>query len=499
MKKILSLVLILLIVWIVSLLYAAHQTEKLITQYIVKTNEFYRQNYLGIELELTKFESNFFDANAQYTIKINSKELSKVLNLNKDEFVKFETVVKDPFIVNQNIQYGPILFGGDNVEFGMAKISYHSTLNNLIRAVIPYISSEEQLNTKKLNGIISDLSQVLEKEVTLNFTSVLSFFSNEIYSSGSISDIRINKNGISLMVEEMTFDSVNSVQNPLLNSRLNVPNIVFKSKEGEIINIQNLLIFHNFDKATDELNYLGNTKFGIQNLSFQFSADEKINLAVNSVMDLSQGKEPNLVNAKFGAKLEILKYLKKAELTPFDLPKILQFSLSLNGFNQAEFATIFYKIRDCVATTDIEKTNPLVCLKSNIDNIEKIFVKQVSNLNFNVDVTTIRQPKIHNTGNINVVYNFDKGDIKQLLTIINDHPAEVGKFVRGKFIANLKVKANPEILKDSEPALKMLMQKNLIVKKSGLYQADISYQKEKFTADGKDVTAIFQQLGMSNK
>jgi hypothetical protein len=81
-----------------------------------------------------------------------------------------------------------------------------------------------------------------------------------------------------------------------------------------------------------------------------------------------------LVNAKFGAKLEILKYLKKAELTPFDLPKILQFSLSLNGFNQAEFATIFYKIRDCVATTDIEKTNPLVCLKSNIDNIEKIFV-----------------------------------------------------------------------------------------------------------------------------
>jgi hypothetical protein len=63
----------------------------------------------------------------------------------------------------------------------------------------------------------------------------------------------------------------------------------------------------------------------------------------------------------------------------------------------------------------------------------------------------------------------------------------------------LKVKANPEILKDSEPALKMLMQKNLIVKKSGLYQADISYQKEKFTADGKDVTAIFQQLGMSNK
>jgi hypothetical protein len=47
-----------------SLLYAGHQTEKLISQYVNQINQFYQQSYPGVELELKKFDSNFFDAKA---------------------------------------------------------------------------------------------------------------------------------------------------------------------------------------------------------------------------------------------------------------------------------------------------------------------------------------------------------------------------------------------------------------------------------------------------
>ncbi|VVM22472.1 hypothetical protein BSPWISOXPB_6960 [uncultured Gammaproteobacteria bacterium] len=43
-----------------------HQTEKLISQYVNQINQFYQQSYPGVELELKKFDSNFFDAKAQY-------------------------------------------------------------------------------------------------------------------------------------------------------------------------------------------------------------------------------------------------------------------------------------------------------------------------------------------------------------------------------------------------------------------------------------------------
>jgi primosomal protein N'' len=57
-------------------LYAGHQTEKLISQYVNQINQVYQQSYPGVELELKKFDSNFFDAKAQYAIKVNIRKLT---------------------------------------------------------------------------------------------------------------------------------------------------------------------------------------------------------------------------------------------------------------------------------------------------------------------------------------------------------------------------------------------------------------------------------------
>jgi hypothetical protein len=51
-----------------------------ITQSALKTN--FCHAYPGVELELKKFDSNFFDAKAQYAIKINIRKLTDKLSMN---------------------------------------------------------------------------------------------------------------------------------------------------------------------------------------------------------------------------------------------------------------------------------------------------------------------------------------------------------------------------------------------------------------------------------
>ena len=477
MKKILSLILALLVVWVVGLLYAGHKTEELLAQYIDKTNKSY-QNYLNIKL---KFESNFFSAKAKYTVKVDLQKSLETLNLSKDDFAQFENtfkdLFKDPFVINQNIQYGPILFGGNNMEFGMTRISYHSTLNDFIS-----VAAKGQLSTEAMKALISNLNKILEKEVTFDFASVVPFFSNKIHSSGSISEIRIKADKVSLTISEMIFDSTNESEIFFNNGRFNVSNITLKGQK-EVINMQNLSFSYNFDKAVEKDVYFGNAEFDIQNLGFGDLAGEDSNLTINLAIGLNQNKKPGLADLKFGLKFEALKYSEKVKVASPDLPKKLQFFWSLNKVNTVEFLTFL--------TKDAKNINDA------IDNLSKIFVKKVSDLNLNVDITTIKQPKIHNTLDFNVVYNFDKSDVKKLL-MANDL-LEVEQLIKDRLIANLKLKVNTKILKSLEPKLESLVKNKVIIKEHDFYQTDINYQKKKLMVNDIDMTVILQQLKALNK
>ncbi|VVM22473.1 hypothetical protein BSPWISOXPB_6961 [uncultured Gammaproteobacteria bacterium] len=48
-------------------------------------------------------------------------------------------------------------------------------------------------NKEQLDVFISGLNQALEKEVAINFESVLPFFSNKMHTSGAIGEISVNE------------------------------------------------------------------------------------------------------------------------------------------------------------------------------------------------------------------------------------------------------------------------------------------------------------------
>lgn len=502
MKKILGVVIALLVIWMAGLLYAGHQTEKLISQYVDKINQIYQQAYSGaeFELKLKKFDSNFFNAKAQYAIKIDIPGLEDKLNFGLDEgdIVALKNAFKTPFIINQDIQYGPVFFD-KGLEFAMAKISFQSTLSNFVKAIaekiLPHFESEQQENEKQLGVLISNIKQVLEKEVILDFNSVLPFFSNKIKTTGVISEIRINDKSNLLVFDKMTFDSVSNLQDFTGQSNFNIPNITFKNKNGQT-SMKGLSVTNNINEVIDAFNIFSDTKFSIQKLDIYSPKDGDISLSTSILIKISKNKVPNLNNTKASVKLEVLKYPKQGKIMPYDLPRVMQLSLSLNGVNSKEFAEIFDKLENFSPTKGGAKKIefPVDFLNDIASNLDSAFVKNVSNLNFNADITTTKQPKIHNVLNFNVVYDFDKGDIKKLLTMVSKNSTEASKFAKDKVNANLKIKVNADMLKQFKPMLVTPINQGILEEKHGFYQTNVNYKEGKLIVNGKDMSAILQQL-----
>ncbi|VVM21435.1 hypothetical protein BSPWISOXPB_2919, partial [uncultured Gammaproteobacteria bacterium] len=69
-----------------------------------------------------------------------------------------------------------LCFFDEGLEFAMAKISFQSTLSNLVKTMakelLPRFEGDQQKNKKQLDVFISGLNQALEKEVAINFESV---------------------------------------------------------------------------------------------------------------------------------------------------------------------------------------------------------------------------------------------------------------------------------------------------------------------------------------
>jgi len=484
MKKILGLVIMLLVIWAAGLLYAGHKTEKLISQYVNQTNKVYQQTGIKIELELRQFDSNLFGAKAQYAVKIDIHDIKDQLELNleldEDDMTALEDAFKTPFIINQDIQYGPVFFD-EGLEFAMAKTSLQSTFSNFVKGILEF----KQGNEKQLGALISNIKQVLEKEVVLEFNIVLPLFSNKIKTTGFISEIRINNKGDLLVIDKMTFDSATNSQNILTGqSNVNIPNITFKAKDGTSMSIKGIS-----EAINNSFDGFGKVKYDIQKLDVKSPKEGNTSLSISAFIEINKNKAPNLSDIKASVKLEVFKYPKQVKIMPYDLPRVIQLSWSLNGINYKEFIEIFRKLKNLSSAKGSAKTvEPSVYF---LDNLDRFLVKNVSNFNFNGDITTTKQPKIHNTLDLTVTYDFGKGEVKKLLKMDD---TEAGEFAKDKVSANLKIKVNTDTLKEFQPMLAMPISQGILEEKHNFYQTNANYQKGKLMVNGKDMSAILQQL-----
>ncbi len=502
MKKILSFIIALLIVWVGSLLYAGHQTEKLISQYVNQINQFYQQSYPGVELELKKFDSNFFDAKAQYAIKINIRKLTDKLSpgLDKDDdFIGFlEDAFKTPIVINQDIQYGPVFFD-EGLEFAMAKISFQSTLSNLVKTMakelLPRFEGDQQKNKEQLDVFISGLNQALEKEVAINFESVLPFFSNKMHTSGAIGEISVNEGDTLLTIGKITFNGVGNMQDLTGYGNFNIPNIIFKHKNLQIFEMQELSISYNVNEFIDAFNYFGDLKFDAQKVNIGSSAGEGISLAVAFNLKSSRNnKLSDLSDVEINTTVKLLKYPEQVKAMPFDLPETVSASWSLKGVNNTNFADTMQKFQQYLSTIDADnpKKTPIHVINDIAAGLDKSFVKQVTSFNIDLDITTVKQPKINNTLNFQLIYDFDKGDL--LAMINNGDLKKAGEFIKDKIIVNLKAKVSAKILETFKPMLQAQIQQGMVIEKNGFYQTSANYQNKKLMVNGKDMSAIVQQL-----
>ena len=507
MKKILSFIIALLIVWVGSLLYAGHQTEKLISQYVNQINQVYQQSYPGVELELKKFDSNFFDAKAQYAIKVNIRKLTDGLNLGLDEnddFIRFlEDAFKTPIVIDQDIQYGPVFFD-EGLEFAMAKISFQSTLSNFVKTIakelLPRFEDNQQKNKEQLDVFISGLNQVLDKEVVINFESVLPFFSNKAHTSSTIGEISVNEEDTLLTIGKMTFDGVTNMQDFTGHGNFNIPSIISKYKNLQIFEMQELSISYNINEFIDAFNYFGDVKFDVQKVTLDSLTDEGVGLAVALNLKSSRNNKMfDLSDVEINTTVKMLKYPKQVEAIPFDLPETVFASWSLKGVNNTNFANTMQKFKHYLSTIDIDNAKftkiPTHLINDIANGLDKSFVKQVTSFNTDLDITTVKQPKINNTLSLQLIYDFDKGDMMQFLAMIgNDNLKKAGEFVKDKIIVNLKAKVSAKVLEKFKPMLQTQIQQGIVIEKNGFYQTSVNYQNKKLMVNGKDMIAIMQQL-----
>lgn len=504
MKKILGFVVVaLLIVWVASLLYVGHQTEKMISQYVNQINQVYQQTYPGVELELRKFDSNFFDAKAQYAIKVDIRKLMLNFGLDKNNLVALENIFKNPFIVDQDIQYGPVFFD-DGLKFAMAKISFQSTLNNFVKAIaeefLPRFEADQQKNKEQLDIFISNLNQALEKKVVINFESFLPLFSNEIHTNGTIGEISFNEKGTLFTIGKMTFNDVVNMQKLTKHSNLNIPNIIFKHRDGQIFEVQKLSISADINEFIDTFNYFGDIKFDAQKVNFNLPTGEDVSFAAAFNFKSSKNnKISNLYNSEINIIVKMLKLPKQAEAAPFDLPETVSVSWALNGINNAEFTNTIQKLQHYISTIGADNAKltkiPTYLINDIANGLDKSFVKQATNFNIDFDITTFKQQKINNTLSFQLIYDFDKGDMVQLLTMINnDNLKKASEFIKNKIIINLQVKVNTKLLEKFKPILQTQIQQGIVTEKYGFYQTNANYQNKKLMINGKDMSAILQQL-----
>jgi hypothetical protein len=497
MKKIIILIITIAAIWFASLFYAGFTTESKTRGYAEKINEFYKQQQLGFEVKLSKFESSLFGAKIQYKINVNPYEMLGIpKNLIEEDksFKQLSKVFNKPIFISQNIKYGPIFFG-ESVEFGMAKFDFESKLTDIARLIANSINArvdeKDRESSEKIEKIITEIKNFTKNDIVIKYQSILPYFSNNMTFNGSVSEIDI-KDGAGareFKVDKITMNGEVNIDNFTGKLNTTFPRIVF-IEGGLKANIENLTLDYNINEFIDAYNYFGEFDFKAQKVTIPVDGDNmSFGAGITSVVSKNQTKE--LSDISFNLNLEALEYPKTASQLPFDLPKNIGLKFGLNGINMSALSKLAKELKLNINNLTNDEDGFKEFIKSVPSKAEDIFVKDKTKFLVKAELKTKNFPKFNNFIGVEVVYKFAKGDFKKL---INANKTDRVAILKTKFDAFLSANLNAESLKAVEMFLAMPIQMGAIIKDGNVYKSDIKYQNSKLIVNDKDLTPMLDSI-----
>jgi hypothetical protein len=498
MKKIIILIITIVAIWFASLFYASATTESKARNYAEKINEFYKQQQLGFEVKLSKFESSLFGAKMQYKINVNPYEM---LGIPKDlmeedkSFKQLSKVFNKPIFISQDIKYGPIFFG-EGVEFGMAKFGFESKLTDIARLIATSINArvdeKDKESSEKIEKIITEIKNFTKNDIVIKYQSILPYFSNNMTFNGSVSEINIHskKIGSQFKMDKVIMNGEANIDD--LTGKLNTtfPRIVFIEGGLQKANIENLTLDYNINEFIDAYNYFGEFDFKAQKVTIPIDGDNmSFGVGITSVVSKNQTKELSDIN--FNLNLEVLEYPKTASQLPFDLPKNIGLKFGLNGINMSALSKLAKEFKLNINNLTNDEDGFKEFIKSVPSKAEYIFVKDKTKFLVKAELKTKNFPKFNNFVGVEVVYKFAKGDFKKL---INANKTDRVAILKTKFDAFLSANLNAESLKAVEMFLAMPIQMGAIIKDGNVYKSDIKYQNSKLIVNDKDLTPMLDSI-----
>lgn len=519
MKKIISIIIILVVVWLGFIWYANSTTEEKLHTYTDKINKMYQEMDLGIELKLVEYESHFFTAHSKYALTINPEKLLTEVNPyfmllssfggsnTKNEIYE---IFEKPFTINQKIEYGPVFFS-DGLEFGRAKTSFKASLSETLAKIANKInkniddSNSLKMSEENIKAINTELSKVLKQPVQLEYSSILALFSSDNTIRASISRIEAEKKSkYSKRVEKFIVDPI--VMNSTFNLNdftgdfdFNIPLISFTKNDEEKFRIKNLNISSDIHEYINAWTYFGNVDISVDEVKI-FTYDGDTIFKAGIFTDIIRNADQNLSDSKIKASVEILKY-PEGNRPAFDLPKTIDVTIDMLGINSREFYQAYYKINDYIYVEMFSDNprDPDTFYQEDIKpHLGKVFSKDKTKFGLGFEISTEKLPNVKNYAKLDMTYKLTNDELFNIIDLVKNQEIGIDLITLAKksFDINLDIAAHKDIIKPVEMFLMQAQQMGIIIEDADMIKSNIKYSNGKVLINDEENEMITQQLQM---
>jgi hypothetical protein len=260
MKKILTITLAIITLWLISIFFIGNQTEKHLQKYIESSNKLYSNS--GVHLKLLDYNKSFLTSTAQIEVNFNNPEIVKIFKSN--------------YKVNYSIEHGPLFFK-NGFGFGLSKMEHKMNLSSLL-----------QKGTKE--SFLSTIS----KDITLNSDVRISFTKEADYHIWS-DEIKFNKDGKKFHMTAFQVFGTSNLETLKGSGEMKIEKITLsEEKNSNGIEIKNLLLNASVDELIDNSLVFGDFGFSIDN----FIINDESNLKFKKIDFAFKGIMKNVRNDK---------------------------------------------------------------------------------------------------------------------------------------------------------------------------------------------------------
>jgi len=264
MKKILTISIIALSVWVISTFIIGNQTEEHLKSYIAKSNKLYQNN--GISLKLLDYNKSFLTSIAQ--VEVNVKDPKVLKNL--------QSTYKLPFVLDYSIEHGPLFFK-NGFGIGLSKIEHTVNLSSLLQ------------DETKQNFLTS-----IGKDILIESNILISFLKEAHYNIWS-EEIKFNKNGKAFHMTALKIVGTSNLETLKGSGEIKVEDITLTEENSSNgIEIKNLLLNLSIDEVVDSSFVFGDFGLAVDN----FIVKDDSSLKYKKIDVAFKGKINNVRNDK---------------------------------------------------------------------------------------------------------------------------------------------------------------------------------------------------------